>query len=142
VGAHRRLAVVTMLQKAVGAAREIPPVARKLLWSAVAADVMTVAWMLSIGDWLDSASRVTAVVTLGGHHIVVLWLAVVAFVVLGATAIATGGFIMAVRWQEALLITAAIVSIVATSGVASVLALFGGAVLAVSLLGLALVRRR
>jgi len=47
------------------------------LWTLAVSDVMVVAWMLSAGEWLD---RNAPVVTLGGHHSVVLWLAVAGFV--------------------------------------------------------------
>src|SRR5947199_233109 len=67
-----------------------------LLWVLAALDVMVVAWMLSAGDWLD---RTAPVVTLGGHHVVVLWLAVAGFVLLAGMALLTGGFAVAHRGQ-------------------------------------------
>lgn len=86
--------VVTVLQKAppgeVAAAVPIPDKVRLLLWSLAIVDVMNVAWMLSAGDWLDRFSRVTAVVTIGGHHLVVLWLAVVGFATLALLTVLTG----------------------------------------------------
>jgi hypothetical protein len=53
--------------------------------------------LLSTGDRLDRTSRVTAVVTLGGHHVLVLWLGVVAFAMLATLAVLTSGFMVAPR---------------------------------------------
>ena len=60
-----------------------------VLWALVALDVMVAAWMLAGGEWLDSRM---SVVTLGGHHLVVLWLAVSGFALLAGMALLTGGF--------------------------------------------------
>ena len=101
----------------------IPPKARAVLWSLVVADVMAVAWMLSAGDWLDRYSAVTAVVTLGGHHFLVMWLAVAGFAMLGGLALLTGGFAVAGRGHVPLLVLAELVSIVALAGLLAVLLL-------------------
>ena len=108
-----------------------------MLWALVVLDVMAVAWMLSAGDWLDHASPVTAVVTLGGHHVVVLWLAVAGFALLGGMALLTGGFAMARRGQVPFVVLSALVSVVALAGVLSALLFVVIAVLLLTLLGAA-----
>ncbi len=119
---------------------ELPDRARRLPWLLVAVDVMTAAWMIAAGDWLDRASRVTSVITLGGHHHVVLWLAVAGFAILAVLAPLTGGFAELNRVQVVVLSIAGVVSVVAVAGVASVAALVVGSVLLVALLGRALLR--
>ena len=113
---------------------ELPPRARRVLWTVTIMDVMAAAWMLSAGDWLDERSRVTAVVTLGGHHLVVLWLAVLAFAILAVLAPMTAGFAVASRPQLAALAVAGIVSTVALAGILSVSALVVGVVMLLAVL--------
>ena len=48
--------------------------------------------MLSAGDWLDRSSA--TILTLGGHHTVVLYLAVAGFVILGVLAVLTNGLVL------------------------------------------------
>jgi hypothetical protein len=105
-----------------------------LLWVLMALDVTAVAWMLSAGDWLD---RAVPAVTLGGHHLVVLWLAVVGFALLGATALLSGGFAETRRVLVPLVVLAALVSVVALAGLLSALLLVVLAVFLVTLLGAA-----
>ena len=57
------------------------PRAKRLLWAVLTLDVMAATWMIAAGDWLDHGSRVTAVITLGGHHLVVFSLAALAFAI-------------------------------------------------------------
>lgn len=102
----------------------VPPNARRVLWGALPLNVMAVAWMVSAGEWLDTFSPVTSVVTLGGHHLLVLWFAVVGFVALTVLAVLTRGFAATSRVQVPFLVLATVVSIVATSGILSVVALF------------------
>jgi hypothetical protein len=119
---------------------ELPDRARRLPWALAGLDVMAAAWMIAAGDWLDHASRVTSVITLGGHHLVVLWLAVLGFGILAVLAPLTGGFAELNRIQVVVLSIAGVVSVVAVAGVASVAALVVGSVLLVALLGRALLR--
>jgi hypothetical protein len=46
--------------------------ASRRLWVVAVLDMTAVAWMIAIGNWLDKTSRLTAVITLGGHHLLVL----------------------------------------------------------------------
>jgi hypothetical protein len=105
--------------------------ARRLLWALATLDVMAAAWMISAGDWLDHQSRVTAAVTLGGHHLVVLWLAVAGFLILAVVAPMSGGFAVVSGVQLAALSVAGVASVVALAGILSVVGLVVGAVLLV-----------
>jgi hypothetical protein len=130
--------VVAMLREA---AVSISDRARVLLWALAVLDVMTVAWMLSAGDWLDRASPVTSVVTLGGNHLVVLWLAVAGFLLLAAVALPTGGLAVVRRGYVPLLVLSALLSVVALAGVLAGLLFVVLAVFLVALLGAALMGR-
>jgi hypothetical protein len=125
------VAVVTVLQRRPASGTEVPlpSRARRLLWAVATLDVMAAAWMISAGDWLDHQSRVSAVTTLGGHHLVVLWLAVLAFAILAVLAPTTSGFAVASRLQLAALSVAGVVSVVALAGVLSVAGFVVGVVL-------------
>ena len=114
------------------------PRARRLLWAVTMLDVMAATWMLTAGDWLDHRSRVTAVVTLGGHHLVVFWLSVLSFAVLAVLAPLTGGFASVNRVHVAALSIAGVGSVVALAGLVSVVGLVVGVVLLVAILGRAL----
>jgi hypothetical protein len=105
-----------------------------VLWALAVMDVMVVAWMLSAGEWLD---RNAPVVTLGGHHTVVLWLAVAGFVLVGAMAVLTGGFAEASRGLVPVVVLSALVSVVALAGVLSAALFVVLAVLLLTLLGAA-----
>jgi hypothetical protein len=111
------------------------PRARRLLWVIAMLDVMAATWMLTAGDWLDHQSRVSAVVTLGGHHLVVFWLAVLAFAILALLAPFTGGFASVTRTQLGALAFAGVVSVVALAGIVSVVGLVVGVVLLVAIIG-------
>jgi len=127
------MAVVTVLRKAPSNV-PLPSRFQWMLWALVVSDVMVVGWMLSAGDWLD---RNTPVVTLGGHHGVVLWLAVAGFLLLGAMSMLTGGFAQASRGLLPLVVFSALVSVVALAGVLSAVLFVVLAVLLLTLLGAA-----
>jgi hypothetical protein len=113
---------------------DIAPRTRRWLWSGIPLNVMAASWMISTGDRLDTASSITAVITLGGHHRVVLGLAIAGFVMLAVLALLTGGFTAARPVQQVALTMAGIVSIVALAGVLSVAAFVVGLVLLAALL--------
>jgi hypothetical protein len=98
--------------------------ASRLLWSIAVLDMVCVAWMLVAGSWLDQASRFTSVITLGGRHQLVLGLALAAFVMLAALAIATEGFTSATKLHVTLTVIAGVISVVALSGGLSAILLF------------------
>jgi hypothetical protein len=116
----------------------IPGRYQLLFWVLAALDVMVVAWMLSAGDWLD---RTLPVVTLGGHHLLVLWLAVAGFALLGGMALLTGGFAEASRGQAPFAVLSALLSVVALAGILSAVLFVVLAVLLLTLLGAAFVGR-
>lgn len=119
-----------------------PNRARLLLWALAIADVMNVAWMLSAGDWLDRAAAVTAVVTLGGHHAVVLWLAAASFATLALLTVLTQALTTVRRGHVPFLALGALLSAVALAGVLSVALLVVGGLLLVGLVGGALLGGR
>ena len=116
----------------------LPPRARRLLWVVTTLDVMAASWMVTAGDWLDHQSRVSAVATLGGHHHVVLWLAVLAFAILAVLAPLTAGFAAVNRVQLVALTIAGVASVVALAGMLSVVAFVVSLVFLVAILGRAL----
>ncbi len=120
-----------MLRK-VPSSMTVPGRFQLVLWVLAVLDAMVVAWMLSAGGWLD---RTAPVVTLGGHHVVVLWLAVAGFVLLGLMAVLTGGFTVARRELAPFVVLSALVSVVALAGVLSALLIVVLAVLLLTLLG-------
>jgi hypothetical protein len=132
--------VVTVLQQKPGTRLVLPDRARRRLWALAGVDVMAASWMISAGDWLDRASRVTSVITLGGHHLVVLWLAVLGFGILAVLAPLTGGFAELNRIRLVALSVAGVVSVVAVAGIVSVAALVAGLALVVALVGRAVIR--
>ena len=117
---------------AEGVAVPIPEKARLLLWSLALLDVMTVAWMLSAGEWLDQSSRLTAVITLGAHHVVVLWIALVGFATLTLLTLLTRAFTDVGRLHVPFLVLGALASAVALAGVLSVGMLVVGVVVLLS----------
>ncbi|MFG1906421.1 hypothetical protein [Kribbella sp. NPDC048928] len=63
-----------------------------MLWFLMSADLATVIWMYTLGPWLDHTSKFTATATLGGHHVILLVIAAVAFLSLATVAVLTDGF--------------------------------------------------
>lgn len=133
-----------MLQRSTESrsAQQVPlPIrARRLLWAVATLDVMAASWMISAGDWLDRYSRVTAVVTLGGHHVVVLWLALAGFAILAVLAPMTNGFAAANTVQLVALSIAGVASVAAFGGMLSVVALVAGVAGLIAVIGRALIR--
>jgi hypothetical protein len=94
------------------------------LWIVAALDMVTVAWMIAVGAWLDGTSRLTAVITLGGHHVLVLIMALVSFLMLASGAFLTSGFRPASKLGLTLLTAGCVISVAALAGALSVLLLF------------------
>jgi hypothetical protein len=89
---------------------------KALLWVVVVLDAMTVVGMMAFGEWFDITSPVTAVITLGGYHLVTLGLAAAGFLLLAGLAVVTRGFTLVGRIESALLPVAAVLSVVAMAG--------------------------
>jgi hypothetical protein len=94
------------------------------LWTVAALDMVAVAWMIAVGSWLDKTSTLTAVITLGGHHVLVLIMALVGFLTLAAGAFFTNGFRSAKKLGLILLTAGCMISVAALAGALSVLLLF------------------
>jgi hypothetical protein len=90
------------------------------LWILAALDMVTVAWMIAVGSWLDRTSRLTAVVTLGGHHVVVLIMALMGFLMLAGGAVLTNGFRCASKLRLILLTAGCVISVATLAGALSV----------------------
>lgn len=102
------------------------------LWIVTALDMVAVAWMIAVGTWLDQTSRLTAVITLGGHHVLVLIMALVGFTLLAGGAVVTNGFRSANKVGLTLITAGCIVSVATLAGALSILLL---SMLAALLLG-------
>jgi hypothetical protein len=96
--------------------------------------------MSTTGRWFDDTSHVTSVITLGGHHTLVLWLSASGFAILAVMALWSGGFAEVTNVQAVLLALAGVVSVLALAGVISVFALVVGTAFLIALLGRALLR--
>ena len=103
-------------------------IARRL-WIVAMLDMVAVAWMIAAGNWFDQTSPLTSVVTLGGHHKLVLILAIVGFVMLAGLALLTDGFTSANKPELALIILACVISVVALAGALSAIVLLAIAAL-------------
>jgi hypothetical protein len=112
----------------------IPPTTRRLLWGMCVLDAMVLVWMIAMGEWLDSTSRITSVITLGGHHLIVLGIALAGFLLLAVLAVTTRGFGVATSLEHTAFAVAGVLSVVALAGVISVLGLVVGALLLAALL--------
>jgi len=86
-------------------------------------DMVMVAWMITAGNWFDQTSKLTAVIILGGHHKLVMILALTGFGMLAALAPLTDGFTSANRLEVALIIIAWVISIVALAAALSAILL-------------------
>jgi hypothetical protein len=93
------------------------------LWIVAMLDMVMVAWMIAAGNWFDQTSKLTAVITLGGHHKLVMILALTGFGLLAALALLTDGFTSANRLEVALIIIACVISIVALAAALSAILL-------------------
>jgi hypothetical protein len=82
----------------------------------MAADLATVVWMHTVGSWLDETSRITALATRGGHHLVVLALAAVGFGLLAVLALVTDGFTTSSPRTALVKNLACVISVVALAG--------------------------
>jgi hypothetical protein len=93
------------------------------LWLLAALDMMGVAWMIALGNWLDQTSALTKVITLGGHHVLVLVMALVGFLMLASGAVLTNGFRSASTLRLILITAGCVISVAALAGALSVVLL-------------------
>lgn len=111
---------MTMLRGRPTPPVELPFLARGLSWMAIVTNTVLVIYMIRIGTWLDTASPMLSMITLGGHHRIVLCLGVVGLLLLGGLAPCTGGFARVTGLQQVLLSVADVLSLVALAGLLSV----------------------
>jgi hypothetical protein len=93
------------------------------LWILAALDMVAVAWMIAVGNWLDQTSGLTKVITLGGHHVLVLIMALVGFLTLASGAVLTNGFRSASKLRLILITAGCVISVAALAGALSVVLL-------------------
>ena len=104
-----------------------------LPWVVSLADMMVVALLIAAGDWFDQTSRLTRVVSLGGHCKLVLAMAILGFVMLAGLA-PLARVLSAPDKLELVLITMAyMVSVAALAGPLAILLLAVAAVLLILL---------
>jgi hypothetical protein len=92
-----------------------------VLWFVMAADLATVIWMYTFGEWLDNASKLTATATLGGHHYLVIAVAAIGFLTLATVAVLTEGFTRTSRHLTVATTIACVISVVVLTGIAALL---------------------
>ena len=90
------------------------------LWWLTLLDAVAVAWMVAAGGWVDQHGGELTVVTLGGHHEVVIGLAVVSFLLLAAVAVTSDGFVALSRIELTVVTVAGLLTIVALAGLLAV----------------------
>jgi hypothetical protein len=93
------------------------------LWILAALDMVAVAWMIAVGSWLDQTSGLTKVITLGGHHVLVLIMAIAGFLMLASGAVLTNGFRYASKLRLILITAGCVISVAALAGALSVVLL-------------------
>ena len=135
-----RVAVVTVLHQQIDL-QTTSVRTRRVLWLLLLANPMVAIWMATAGGWLDRASPVTAVVTLGGHHQVVLWLAGAGFASLALLAVLTEALTVVRRIHVPFIVVSALASAAALSGMLSIALLVVAVVMLTALVGSALLGR-
>jgi hypothetical protein len=113
-----------------------PPMPRGVtrLWILMCADITGVIWTATLGPWFDRTSQLTSIVTLNGHHPLVIVLAGAAFTMLCGLALTTYGFQDIRPHESALIGVAVIMSIVALAGFVSLVLTIAAAGLFLGLL--------
>ncbi len=87
-----------------------------IYWFLMVSDLATAIWMYTVGSWLDTTSKFTATGTLGGHHILLLIVALTGFLMLAALAVLTDNFTHSTPKLALARNIACIISIVALTG--------------------------
>jgi len=97
--------------------------AARRLWIVAMLDMIGVAWMIAAGDWFDDTSKLTSVITLGGHHKIVLTMALLGFAMLAVLGLLTDGFTAANRAHIAFIVTACVIDVISLAGALSAILL-------------------
>jgi hypothetical protein len=87
-----------------------------IYWFLMVSDLATAIWMYTVGPWLDQTSRFTATGTLGGHHVILLIIALTGFLMLAVLAVGTDNFTHTTPRLALVRNLACIISIVALTG--------------------------
>jgi len=87
-----------------------------IYWFLMVSDLATAIWMYTVGSWLDSTSKFTATGTLGGHHVLLLIVALIGFLMLATLAVLTDNFTHSTPKLALARNVACIISIVALTG--------------------------
>ncbi len=87
-----------------------------IYWFLMVSDLATAIWMYTVGPWLDKTSKFTATGTLGGHHVLLLIIAITGFLMLATLAVLTDNFTHSTRNLAIARNIACIISIVALTG--------------------------
>lgn len=106
-----------MLQQTPQARRPVPRHGTRWVWLVAAMNCMNVVWMAAAGAWFDHQDRWLSTATWGGHHRLVLGLAVAALVGFGLLAPVTAGFSQATRLQEGIIAVTCFTALLALGGV-------------------------
>jgi hypothetical protein len=106
------------------------------LWVVMILDVVAIASMCSGGDWLDQTSALSRLATMGGHHRLILIMAVISFVMLAALAPLTLAFSRATDFELSLLSLACVISVAGLAGALSAILLLAVAGVLTAILAL------
>ena len=87
-----------------------------IYWFLMVSDLATAIWMYTVGSWLDNTSKFTATGTLGGHHELLLIIALTGFLSLAVLAVLTDNFTQSTPKLALARNIACIISIVALTG--------------------------
>jgi lysylphosphatidylglycerol synthetase-like protein (DUF2156 family) len=90
--------------------------ATRWAWIITVLDGMTIAWMLTVGSWLDKQHNLLAMATWDGHHQAIVIGVSCALAVLAVIAPLTRGFSAGSSVLFAVVVAACLVSIVAMAG--------------------------
>jgi lysylphosphatidylglycerol synthetase-like protein (DUF2156 family) len=90
--------------------------ATRWTWIITVLDGVTIAWMLTVGPWLDRQHNLLAMVTWDGHHQAIVIGTACALGVLAVSAPLTRGFSAGSPVLFAVVVVACLVSIVAMAG--------------------------
>jgi hypothetical protein len=96
---------------------------RRKLWSLLALDIAAVPWVLVFGSWMDETSKLSQVLTLGGHHKLVMAMAIAGLVMLAGLAVRSDWFTATYLLDRALIIVACVISMAALAGALSAILL-------------------
>ena len=92
-----------------------------LYWFLMVSDLATAIWMYTVGSWLDSASKFTKTATLGGHHTILLLIALIGFLMLATLAGITDNFTRSTPKLALARNLACIISIIALTGLVALI---------------------